>query len=195
MDDIVSKIEECLKRHDKKPRKVDTNKYKKVASVLIPLVNFNGVYNLLMTKRTGHLKNHSGEISFPGGSKDPDDVDLLATALRELKEEVGIDEVNVRVLGSLQNEFSVSYFTVKPFVGYIRDFSYDTLILDRYEVEKILLIPIGFFLDKRNEWREVWVRNDEKHINFFYNYNGDIIWGLSGRIIKIFVNAIKGCLY
>ncbi len=194
MDDLVSKIEECLKKHDKKPRKVDTHKYKKVASVLIPLVRFDDRYSILMTKRTGHLKNHSGEISFPGGSKDPDDIDLLATALRELKEEIGIDEGYVRVLGSLQNEFSVSYFTVKPFIAYIRDFSYDLLKLDKFEVEKILIIPLNFFLDKRNEWREVWLRNDEKHINFFYNYDGEIIWGLSGRIIKIFVNAIRGCL-
>jgi len=194
VDQFLIKIKHCLDKHNKKPRKVDIKRYKKVASIIIPIVKTDDEYNIIMTKRTKHLKNHSGEISFPGGSKDPEDPDLITTALRELREEIGIEEKHVKVLGSLQDEFSVSYFTVKPFVAFIENFEPLSLKLDPYEVEKVLIIPIKFFMDTRYQWKELWLRNEEKHINFFFNYNGYIIWGLSGRIIKIFTNAIKGCV-
>jgi len=194
VDDFLLKIQDCLKKYRKKPRNVDYEKYKKVASVVIPIVRLDKSYGILMTKRTDHLKNHSGEISFPGGSQDPEDKDLVATALRELKEEIGIPEEYVKILGFLQNEFSVTYFTVKPYVAYIEDFNPCILKPDPFEVERVMFIPLNFFFDKKNQWKETWLRNDEKHINFFYNYEGNIIWGLSGRIIKIFTSAIKDCI-
>ncbi|MGC8768773.1 NUDIX hydrolase [Calditerrivibrio sp.] len=194
MDDFLLKIQDCLKKYKRKPRNVNYEKYKKVASVIIPIVRLDDSYGILMTKRTNHLKNHSGEISFPGGSQDPEDRNLAETALRELKEEIGILEQHVKILGFLQNEFSVTYFTVKPYVAYIEDFNLCMLKPDPFEVEKVMFIPLNFFFDKKNQWKETWLRNDEKHINFFYNYEGNIIWGLSGRIINIFTSAIRDCV-
>ncbi|MCX8084791.1 MAG: CoA pyrophosphatase, partial [Calditerrivibrio sp.] len=150
-------------------------------------------YHILMTRRTNHLKNHSGEISFPGGSKDKKDVTFFDTAIREMEEEVGIDKSYIEIIGILQDEFSVTYYTVKPIVIYINNFHENMLRLDTNEVEKVLLIPLDFFLDGSHEWRELWLRNNEKHINFFYNFNGEIIWGLSGRIIKTFIQLVKKC--
>lgn len=194
MDSFVESLRNCLISIPKRCRKVDYKKYSKRAAVLIPIVLFCGEPSLLFTKRTAHLKNHSGEISFPGGRHDEVDENLKETVLREVEEELGLDRSNIDILGDMPQEFSVTYFRVYPFVGFIRDFSLDMLYVDRNEVEDLLLIPIDFFLKKKDRWSEVWLRNEEKHINYFYNYEGKIIWGLTGRITYTFLNLVRKCI-
>src|SRR5512135_2908396 len=77
------------------------------AAVLIPLFPKQGEYHILLTKRTEHLNHHRGEISFPGGRAEPDDTDLIQTALRETWEEVGIEPDDVEILGVLDDFYSI----------------------------------------------------------------------------------------
>lgn len=178
---------------DSYKKRIDFSKYKKKAAVLVPIVFYNNRYCLLFTRRTEHLKNHSGEISFPGGGYDDTDGDLKKTVLREVKEEVGIDEKDISLLGNLPQEFSVTYFSVTPFVGFIEKFDISKLVIDKREVNNLLIVPLNFFLNRKNRWSEVWLRNEERHVNYFYNYNGNIIWGLTGRITYIFSKIVKRC--
>ncbi|HEY6837866.1 MAG TPA: CoA pyrophosphatase, partial [Geobacteraceae bacterium] len=87
------------------------------AAVLLPLFERQGDYHLLFTKRTEHLNHHRGEISFPGGVRQPEDGDLLQTALRETWEEVGIAPAAVTVLGALDDVYSIHDYVVTPYVG------------------------------------------------------------------------------
>lgn len=194
MDSFVESLRNCLINNPKRCRKVDYKRYSKRAAVLIPIVLFDGRPSIIFTKRTAHLKNHSGEISFPGGRHDEVDENLKETVLREVEEELGLDRATIDILGDMPQEFSVTYFRVYPFVGFIRDFSLDMLCIDKNEVEDLLLIPIDFFLKKKDRWSEVWLRNGEKHINYFYNYRGKIIWGLTGRITYTFLNVVRKCI-
>ncbi|MCA1928007.1 MAG: CoA pyrophosphatase, partial [Calditerrivibrio sp.] len=188
MDSFIESLKKYLHSIPKRCRRVDYKKYNKRAAVLIPIVLFNGDLSILFTKRTAHLKNHSGEISFPGGRHDEIDENLRETVLREAEEELGLYRSDIDILGDMPQEFSVTYFRVHPFVGVIKNFSPYMLHVDKNEVEDLLLIPITFFLKKENRWSEIWLRNEEKHINYFYNYEGKIIWGLTGRITHTFLN-------
>ncbi|MEF3254848.1 MAG: CoA pyrophosphatase [Deferribacterales bacterium] len=193
MNDLIHNLRKKLQSLPPTSRKIDTTRYNKEAAVLIPIVNIDNKYHLIFTKRDGNLKNHSGEISFPGGRYDENDGDLIQTVLREVKEEIGIPEKSVEIIGKLPQEYSVTYFRVTPFIGYIDNFTIDMIDIDKNEVNELIIIPLNFFLNSKNSWREVWLRNEEKHINIFYNYNGTIIWGLTGRITYAFIRVYKSC--
>ena len=89
------------------------------ASVLIPLLEREGQTLLLLTKRSEKLRSHSGQVSFPGGKQDEQDQSSLETALREAREEIGLESKSVRILGCLDQIISLHFYLVTPFVGLI----------------------------------------------------------------------------
>ena len=97
---------------------------------------------LLLIRRSKSLHLHPGEIAFPGGRKDPSDPNLQATALRELQEEVGIGPSNTRLLGRLKQDFSLSGFSIAPFVCFLRS---SPVFSPNEEVKEILPMPLGQF--------------------------------------------------
>ena len=117
------------------------------AAVLIPLYRKQGQYYILFIKRTEKVKDHKGQISFPGGNYQAEDETLLSTALRECAEEVGLGAEGIDILGELDDEVtSTSNYIVTPFVGLIPwpcRFQ-----LSDYEVEEIIEVPISALLDK-----------------------------------------------
>ena len=100
---------------------------------------------LLLTKRSEKLRSHSGQVSFPGGKQDEQDQSSLDTALREAREEIGLESKSVRILGCLDQIISLHFYLVTPFVGLIpSDFEAK---VDSVETESIFEVPLEFFLD------------------------------------------------
>ena len=118
------------------------------ASVLVPLVQRPGGLHVLLTKRTDHLHDHAGQVSFPGGRAEPSDADAIATALREAEEEVGLDHASVEVIGHLPVYTTVTRFVVTPVVALVRpDY---TLALDTFEVAEAFEVPLPFLMNPAN---------------------------------------------
>ncbi|HYB19410.1 MAG TPA: CoA pyrophosphatase [Thermodesulfobacteriota bacterium] len=152
------------------------------AAVLIPLFKKNEEYYVLLTRRTHKVRHHKGQISFPGGRRDKGE-DLLSTALREAKEEMGIEEKDVRILGELDDMCTVaSDFCISPFVGMIPH-PYPFKI-NHHEIQEIIEVPISAFLDENKFHKELRERNGEPLQVYFYQHEDHTIWGATARIMK-----------
>lgn len=115
------------------------------ASVLVPLVQRPDGLQVLLTQRTDHLHDHAGQVSFPGGRAEPDDVDAVATALREAEEEIGLLPGQVEVLGSLPTYTTVTRFEVTPVVALVSPPL--ALQLDPFEVACAFEVPLHFLMN------------------------------------------------
>jgi len=159
------------------------------AAVLIPLFKKNGEYYVLLTRRTDKVRHHKGQISFPGGRQDPGE-DFLATALREAKEEMGIEAKDVRILGELDDMCTVaSDFCIAPFVGLI-PYPYPFKI-NRHEIEEIIEVPLSVFLDETKFREEFRSHNGEPVPVYFYQHDEHTIWGATARILKQLMDLIS----
>ncbi len=159
------------------------------AAVLIPLFKKDGEYHVLLTRRTERVSHHKGQISFPGGRQDQGE-DLLATALREAKEEMGIEEKDVHILGELDDMCTFSSdFCIAPFVGLI-PYPYPFKI-NRHEIEEIIEVPLSIFLDETKFREELRSRNGELVPVFFYEHHAHAIWGATARILKQLMDIIS----
>jgi 8-oxo-dGTP pyrophosphatase MutT (NUDIX family) len=119
--------------------------------VLVPLVERDDGLHVLLTRRTDHLTDHAGQVSFPGGRADPGDVDMVDTALREAHEEVGLPRERVQVLGPLNTYSTVSSYVVTPIVGLIQPpFQ---LVLDAFEVAEAFEVPLRFLMTPAHHQR------------------------------------------
>lgn len=153
------------------------------AAVLAPIYAREGRPHLLFTRRSADLSAHSGEISFPGGSRDPDDQSLAHTALRETYEELGIGDAHVTLLGSLPPEFTVvSNFIVTAYVGYLGA-GLPALRPHEAEVAEIIEAPLSALDDEATYHAEEWTRGGESHTVHFYDFGRYRIWGLTGRML------------
>lgn len=118
------------------------------AAVLVPLVERDSGLTVLLTERATHLKNHAGQISFPGGRLEPSDEGPRAAALREAQEEIGLDAGFVSVIGYLPDHVIISGFLVTPVVALVRpDFE---LLLDHEEVQSTFEVPVDYLFDTAN---------------------------------------------
>ena len=123
----------------------------RAAAVLVPLVRRPEGLTVLLTRRTEHLNDHAGQISFPGGRTDPEDADAVATALRETREEVGIEAEEVEVIGVLPTYTTVTAYEVTPVVGLLDPPR--SLQLDAFEVAEVFEVPLAFLMDPANHHR------------------------------------------
>ena len=155
------------------------------AAVLLPLLLKNDQMHILFTKRTQTVKAHKGQVSFPGGAREPGDESLLATALREAQEEIDLRPEHVEILGSLDPITTVTTgFLVYSYVGLI-PYPYP-FILNRKEVAEILVIPLHFLADESHwSWRS-YKAHDQLFQAYFVTYSNYRIWGATARILKIF---------
>lgn len=161
------------------------------AAVLVPLFSKDGQVHVLLTKRSEHVEHHKGEISFPGGKLDDTDPDLLSCALREAAEEVGIEPVDVRVVGELDQFYTVATgFVVAPFVGVI-PYPYDFRPSAR-EIAEVIGVPMHVFFDPSRRSEETWIYNGKPIEVISYRWKGYNIWGATARILKHFVELVQG---
>ena len=164
------------------------------AAVLVPIYCKQGEYYLLFTKRTQKVKEHKGQISFPGGAREGEEM-LVNTALRECAEEIGLAAEGVEILGELDDTISkTSNYIITPFVALI-PWPYQFQV-NREEIEELIEVPLSALLDSSYQRQETEIIEGAAVISYFYNYQGRVIWGATARILSqfldIFVNVTGG---
>ncbi|KAA0546056.1 CoA pyrophosphatase [Bacillus sp. BGMRC 2118] len=179
------------------------------SSVIIPFVQIEEEWHILFEVRSFKMRSQPGDISFPGGKIDQTDSSPLEAAIRETSEELGINRDDIKVISSLSPFIASPAFVVYPFVAVIDCHDFQTL--NKEEVEEVFTVPLSWLLQyepychkvavelkpspdfpfhkimkgKKYDWRARSV--DE----WFFDYNGYTIWGLTARILKHFTEGLK----
>ena len=165
------------------------------ASVLVPLVQREQGLTVLLTQRTSHLRDHAGQISFPGGRAEVSDADAIDTALRETEEEVGLARRHVEVLGALPIYRTVTNYDVTPIVALVRP-PFE-LAIDAHEVAEAFEVPLAFLMTPAHHQRHVfefaggrreflsmpWPRPDGQGDYF--------IWGATAAMLRNFYRLLS----
>jgi 8-oxo-dGTP pyrophosphatase MutT (NUDIX family) len=142
-----------------------------------------------LTQRTAHLRDHAGQVSFPGGRVEADDPSPVHTALRETEEEIGLPRERVEVLGFLPEYRTGTGFRVTPVVARVRPpFS---LVLDPFEVAEAFEVPLSFLLDPANHKRHsLHYRGALRHF-FAMPYGDYFIWGATAGMIRSLCDRLE----
>ena len=159
------------------------------AAVLLPIVD-RGEPMILFTKRTDRVGHHKGQISFPGGVVDPTDASLLDAALRECEEEIALPRAAVEPLGALDDTETVATnFVITPFVGLVREpVAWQP---DGEEIERIIEVPFAALVEDGSFRIEMTNRNGVEHQVYYFDYQGDTIWGATARILVHYLELVK----
>ena len=158
------------------------------AAVLLVIYAKDGEYCVLLNKRSEEVEYHKGEISFPGGARDPEDNDFLDTALRETEEEMGIDRKDVTILGELDEVVTNSRFHVKVFVGSIT-YPYK-FKPSAVEIAEVLEVPIHSLNDPSNLRVETRWENGTPLSTRSYAFKEHLIFGVTARILQQFLEVL-----
>ena len=187
--DSIEQIKEILRAREPEVIDDELSQYRQ-AAVLIPLFRGKDGYKVLFTKRTNRVDEHKGQISFPGGSVDEGDASYKETALREAYEEIGLLREDVRILGRTDDSLTVaSNFIIHPFVGFI-PYPYPFQINSR-EVKRLIEVPFGTFIEHPAATRKgVYEFDGVLYEGPVFDYQGDIIWGASARIMENFLEIL-----
>lgn len=152
------------------------------AGVLVPIQVVDNEAPVILTKRSSHLKHHPGQIAFPGGKQDEGDADVIAAALREAHEEIGLTASNVRVLGTLETHETVTSFTVTPVIGEVlRPFDFKP---EPGEVEEVFRVPLSHVTDPDNFFVEGRRWLGQRRHYYTVPYGPYYIWGATARILR-----------
>ena len=151
------------------------------AAVLAPVIRQGDREEILFTKRSEHLGDHPGQMSFPGGGRETEDADLEATALREAHEEIGLSPIEADVVGPIDDIETVTRYIVRPYVGVIPDRSYTP---DEYEVAEIARLAVDDLTDLANYESEHRDHPEYGPIRIhFFHVEGYTVWGATGRML------------
>jgi 8-oxo-dGTP pyrophosphatase MutT (NUDIX family) len=159
------------------------------ASVLIPILTFKKDLEILLTKRSNNLKNHPGQIAFPGGKKDQSDSSPIETALRETQEEVGLNPKNVEIIASLPSHKTATGFVIKPYLGLINQPFSETL--RQGEVDEIFTVPYEYILNEKNFSIHTRKWNGSQRSYYVVPYGPYYIWGATARILLNLSRALS----
>lgn len=158
------------------------------AAVLLLLYDRLGEAHLLLTKRSDHLPSHPGQVSLPGGGREPRDRDLMHTALRETEEEVGIDRAQVRVIGRLDDVNTMGTgFIIRPYVG-VADTAPTPRPADA-EVARIIEVPVAEVLQV-----DAGLPPNAGIALMRYPLDGEDVWGATARILRTFSDVARSAL-
>jgi 8-oxo-dGTP pyrophosphatase MutT (NUDIX family) len=169
------------------------------AAVLVPLHQGTDGLRVVLTRRPTAMRSHSGEVSFPGGGREPGDPDLVATALREAQEEVGLPPERVELIGRLDPLATLSSAaSITPIVGFVADLP--PLRPERREVDAILHVPLAELLEDGVFHQEWWPMPPHLHEAsggpwrpmFFYELTGDTVWGATARLLTQLLSIATG---
>lgn len=151
------------------------------ASVLIPIVLRSVELTVLLTRRTAHLKSHSGQVSFPGGRAEAHDASPEATALRETLEEIGLARHCIETIGRLQDYCTRTGYRISPVVALVTP-PFE-LRLDAHEVEEAFEVPLSFLLDPANHQRHAREFQGRQVQFFAMPYGRHYIWGATAAML------------
>ena len=181
---MKQRLEQLLSRRQHR-HIVDTSRVP--SAVLVPLYHKQGQYYVLLIQRTEKVKNHKGQIAFPGGAYEERDETLLGTALRESTEEIGLSPEDVEVLGALDDEISItSNYVISPFVA-LTPWPYQFKV-DGEETEEIIEVPIQALLGKGSLRQGTDIVDGKQVTSYFYHYQEKVIWGATARILNRFLD-------
>lgn len=152
------------------------------AAVLFPIVLHPAGLTVLLTQRTAHLRDHAGQISFPGGRVEADDLSPTHTALRETEEEIGLSREHIEIAGFLPEYRTGTGFCVTPVVALVRPPF--TLQPDPFEVAEIFEVPLAFLLDPANHQRHSLHYRGALRNYFAMPYGDYFIWGATAGMIR-----------
>jgi len=151
------------------------------AAVLAPIIDRASGSHVLFTKRADHLSDHPGQMSFPGGGREPEDASLEATAKREANEEIGLELEEVSTVGRLDDIRTITRYSVRPFVAEVPDRTYEP---SDGEVAEVAVLPVDALIDEENYQSE---RREHPHygeirLHYFY-VDGYTVWGATARML------------
>ncbi|MBI2170860.1 MAG: CoA pyrophosphatase [Chloroflexi bacterium] len=161
----------------------------KDSAVVLLLYPKGGDHCVLFNKRSMEVEYNKGEFCFPGGSKDPEDADLVATALREVHEEMGIHPKDITLLGELSETNTAAGFRIHPYVGTI-PYPY-AFKPSSIEIAQVVEVPINHLIDKRNYTQEWRMRLGVNTLMTTYSYNEHRIFGATARILRNFLDILE----
>jgi 8-oxo-dGTP pyrophosphatase MutT (NUDIX family) len=170
-----------------KPASIDGNERTR-ASVLIPILESMTGRDILLTKRTEKVKYHKGEVSFPGGMHEERDKDALTTAIRESREEIGVKEGDIDVIGRLDDMHTFTGFVITPYVGLIPCPYEFTLNPD--EVSYLIYLPLSYLFASKPTMESVDFEGRHKNAPAIY-YEGERIWGATCRMLLRFRKIVQ----
>lgn len=162
------------------------------AAVLIPLVMHDAGATVLLTKRTAHLHDHAGQISFPGGGVERHDESAVAAALREAEEEVGLRAEWIEVLGSLPRYATITGYLVTPVVALVRPGF--TLRIDTFEVEEVFEPPLAFLMNPAHHERRLIEFGGQRRTFYAMPYEAGrryFIWGATAAMLRNFYHLLR----
>lgn len=174
--------------HDLNPDFYEPGRRSTEAAVLVPLVKREKGPTVLLTRRTDHLRDHAGQVSFPGGRIEAADAHPEAAALRETEEEIGLDPRHIELVGRLDTYLTRTGFEVVPVVGLVTP-PFE-LTLDSFEVAEAFEVPLGFFLDPSNRKMHSRVWQGRERYFYVYPYLDYFIWGATAGMLSNLVEIL-----
>ncbi|AZG73126.1 CoA pyrophosphatase [Shewanella livingstonensis] len=158
------------------------------AAVLIAVMEIEQQLHIILTRRPMHLRHHPGQISFPGGKVEPEDIDMIHTALREAHEEIGLLADNVDILGVFPAHKTFTGFEITPVVAMVKQ-PFE-LMLDPGEVDDCFLVPLSFFIERNNRHNMFHYRHGARYKVHFMPFEDKFIWGVTAAIIDLLCRHI-----
>lgn len=159
------------------------------AAVLIPLMAGPNGLEVIFTKRSTTMRNHPGQISFPGGKQDATDTSLAHTALREAEEEIGLAQGDVKMIGALPKHVTVTSFLVHPYVGLVPEGFVPKISTD--EVDEVFTTPLDHLLLSANYQIEGRVWQGLQRHYFAVPYGPYYIWGATARMLRMLADILE----
>ena len=196
MSDHIDQVRAALARPGRPSSDFDLNTHVSLppdrklrpAAVLAAITPIDGEYHLILTKRSSALKHHPGQIAFPGGKQDETDRDILAAALREAREEIGLPSDAVTVLGTLPPHETVTGFVVTPVIAHVdRPFE---IIPEPGEVEEVFHVPLAHVLDLENYVVEGRRWRGQMRRYYAVPYGPYYIWGATARMLRAWTDRM-----
>ncbi|MFZ1731854.1 MAG: CoA pyrophosphatase [Bacteroidota bacterium] len=158
------------------------------AAVLIPLLDADGEWEVLLTRRTSDLPHHRGQIAFPGGSLDAGE-NCVQAAIREANEEIGLDPANVQILGCHDDIWTPSGFIISPVIGVVA--TGEGLKPNPAEVARLFYVPLSFFADTATAQRQTLMHEGIEREVYFYQWGGETIWGATALMLRNLLGLLE----